>query len=284
MKSLLVPVLLLGLAAPAAAQYAVTPQKAPAVPEPPSACQLRLGKLAQFESLPVLAGPAGCGARDAVVLHAVFLADRSKVAVVPPATLRCTMAEAVVLWLREDVAPAVKKLGAALRGIDNADSYDCRSRNRVVGAMLSEHGRANAFDVGGLKLADRRTVKLTDVEVAKDWREIIKASACARFATVLGPGSDGYHEEHVHVDLAERRGGYKMCEWEVRTPVLQARAPEATTRVSDAATGRATDAAADAVTRSDVARIQEPVPLPRPRPIPGRLAAAKPLQLHPPLR
>jgi hypothetical protein len=36
--------------------------------------------------------------------------------------------------------------------------------------------------------------------------------------TVLGPGSDGYHEEHVHVDLAERRGGYRICEWDVREP------------------------------------------------------------------
>jgi hypothetical protein len=41
---------------------------------------------------------------------------------------------------------------------------------------------------------------------------------CARFTTVLGPGSDGYHEDHVHVDLAERRGGYRICEWDVRDP------------------------------------------------------------------
>ena len=36
-------------------------------------------------------------------------------------------------------------------------------------------------------------------------RERLKASACARFTTVLGPASDGFHENHVHVDLAERR-------------------------------------------------------------------------------
>ena len=39
-----------------------------------------------------------------------------------------------------------------------------------------------------------------------------------RFSTVLGPGSDGYHENHIHVDLAERRGGYRMCQWDVREP------------------------------------------------------------------
>jgi hypothetical protein len=36
--------------------------------------------------------------------------------------------------------------------------------------------------------------------------------------TVLGPGSDGYHEDHVHVDLAERRNDYRLCEWDVREP------------------------------------------------------------------
>jgi hypothetical protein len=54
------------------------------------------------------------------------------------------------------------------------------------------------------------------VQVAKDLRESLKRSTCARFTTVLGPGSDGYHEDHVHVDLAERRSGYRICQWDVR--------------------------------------------------------------------
>jgi len=33
---------------------------------------------------------------------------------------------------------------------------------------------------------------------------------------VLGPASDGFHENHVHVDLAERRSGYRLCQWAVR--------------------------------------------------------------------
>jgi len=46
----------------------------------------------------------------------------------------------------------------------------------------------------------------------------VRKSVCAHFTTVLGPGSDGYHENHIHVDLAERRGGYRMCQWDVRDP------------------------------------------------------------------
>jgi hypothetical protein len=219
----------------------------------PSACQIRLAKLAGFKALPMLVGAGECGAVDAVVLDSIILADKTKVAVSPPATLRCSMAEAVAIWLREDVAPAALKLGAPLRGLDNFDSYECRTRNRVPGATLSEHGRANAIDVRTFKLANGKAIGLTDVNVAKDWRDGIRASACDRFSTVLGPGSDGHHEEHIHVDLAERHGGYKMCEWEVREPIVQALKAEPQ---------------ADKVTP-----LSDPVPLPRPRPIAANATA-----------
>jgi len=238
--------------------YASFPQPAAAPPDAsaPSECQLRLAKIALFKPLPVLVGPGECGAVDAVLLRSVMLPDDAKVAVTPPATLRCAMAEEIARWLRDDVAPAALKLGAALRGLENYDSYECRGRNRVRGATLSEHGRANALDVRALRLADGAMIALTDVNIAKDWREGVRASACARFSTVLGPGSDGNHEEHIHLDLAERHAGYKMCEWEVREPVVQARRTE-----PEAA--------------SNVAKIEEPVPLPRPRPALAA-AAAKP--------
>ena len=158
---------------------------------------------------------------DAVLLQSVILPDRTKVVVAPPATLRCTMAEEVARWLREDVAPAVLKLGAPLHGLDEAGSYECRGFNRVVGATLSQHGSANALDVRALRLVDGRVIGLTDVGIAKDWREGLRTSACARFTTVLGPGSDSYHEEHIHLDLAERHGGYRLCQWDVREPIAQ---------------------------------------------------------------
>ena len=238
--------------------YASFPESAGAGagPAKPSACQVRLAKLAVFRPLPVLAGAGECGAVDAVVLDAVMLPDQAKVAITPPATLRCTMAEEVATWLRDDVAPAALKLGAPLRGLDNFDSYECRGRNRVRGATLSEHGRANALDVRAFKLANGEVLGLTDVNVARNWRESLRASACARFSTVLGPGSDGNHEEHIHVDLAERRGGYKMCEWEVREPIRQA---EQTTPE----------------TKRPVAALSEPVPLPRPRPVMSTGSARK---------
>jgi hypothetical protein len=205
--------------APAVPPPETTETAEPDAAPPPSACRLRLtAELAIAPSLPPLTGPGGCGGEDIVRLEAVVLADKRRVAVIPPATVRCPFAEAIVQWVREDVAAAVRSLKAPLKSIDNFDSYECRGRNRVAGAKLSEHGRANALDVRSLVLGNGTRIELTDPQVSKEFRESLRKSACARFSTVLGPGSDGYHENHVHVDLAERRGGYRMCQWDVREP------------------------------------------------------------------
>src|SRR5580698_2820867 len=248
--------------APPQEAYAAFPEEAAAAAAPaaPSACQVRLAKIAVFQPLPTLVGPGECGAVDAVHLDAVILPDQSKVAVTPAGILRCPMAEELAHWVREDVAPTATKLGSPLRVLDNFDSYECRGRNRVRGATLSEHGRADAIDVRLFKLADGRSLTLTDVNVDKAWRETIKASVCARFSTVLGPGSDGNHEEHIHLDLAERRNNYKLCEWDVRVPppppVAQA---EDTVPLQDG----------DAAPQGDEPALIpiEEVPLPRPRPV-----------------
>jgi hypothetical protein len=129
------------------------------------------------------------------------------------------MATALANWIREDVAEQVLPLGAPLAGIENYDSYDCRPRNRVAGALISEHGRANAIDIRSFTLTNGKRFELTDTAVTKSVRDTLKAGACARFMTVLGPGSDGYHEEHIHFDLAERNNGYRICQWDVNLPV-----------------------------------------------------------------
>ncbi len=176
-------------------------------------------RIAVVEPLPVLSGPGDCGSTDVVRLEAVIMPDKSRVALTPPATLRCTMAEAVATWVREDLAASVAALGSAIRNLDNYASYDCRGRNRIAGAKISEHGMANAIDIRGVHLANGKFAGFTDRNFARDFRETIRGQTCARFTTVLGPGSDGFHESHIHVDLAERRGGYRLCQWNVLAPV-----------------------------------------------------------------
>ena len=194
--------------------------EAPSVPAP-SACRLALTEnIAIAPSVPSIIGPGGCGGDDLVRLEAVVLPDnKGRVAVKPAAVLRCTMASAIADWIRSDMAPLAEVQGTRLSDLDNFDSYECRGRNRVVGAQLSEHGRANAIDVRALKLANGASIALTDRKVAREVRETVLHSVCSRFTTVLGPGSDGYHEDHIHLDLAERHNGYRICQWDVWDPL-----------------------------------------------------------------
>jgi hypothetical protein len=129
------------------------------------------------------------------------------------------MASAIADWIRTDITVLAARLGSTVSDLDNFDSFECRGRNRVVGAQLSEHGRANALDVRALKLANGQSISLTDRSVAREVRESVLQSACARFSTVLGPGSDWYHEDHIHLDLMERRNNYKICQWSVWDPM-----------------------------------------------------------------
>jgi hypothetical protein len=217
--------------------------------EAPTACQVRLSsERAFFKPLGDLGGPAGCGGPDVVYLERIMLADRTEVAIEPPATLRCETAEAIASFVRQDLAPAAAAMGSSLSAIENFDSYDCRGRNRIAGAKLSEHGLANALDIRSIRLRDGRVVRPADQAAPLEFRVAMKAAVCNRFTTVLGPGSDGYHEDHIHVDRIERHGGYRICQWDLhdgaQTYALQSvTAPSRTTRA-----------------------LSVPVPLPRPRP------------------
>jgi hypothetical protein len=192
---------------------------APTAP-PPSACRLALTEaIAMAPSIPDIHGPGGCGGADLVRLEAVVLPDHRQVVLKPAAILRCKMASAIADWVRTDIAPLAKSLGSVIANLDNFDSFECRSRNRIAGAQLSEHGRANALDIRSFRFADGRTVSLTDRMVAREVRETVLHSVCARFSTVLGPGSDGYHEDHIHLDLMERHNDYRICQWNVWDPL-----------------------------------------------------------------
>ncbi len=245
------------------------------VPPPLSACRLALtDAIAIAPSIPAITGPGGCGGDDLVRLEAVVLADNKRVAVKPAAILRCTMATAIAEWIRADMAPLAQSLGTALADLDNFDSFECRGRNRVAGAKMSEHGRANALDVRALKFANGQSLSLTDRAAAREQRETVLHSVCARFTTVLGPGSDWYHEDHIHLDLAERRSGYRICQWNVYDP-MPATAPLLPAARPEEAPPREVDAKPDAAKQEAVEpdAEAEPVPEPKPRPTKKRRRA-----------
>ena len=218
-----------------------------------SPCRSRLAEIAVFKPLPSITGPGDCIATDVVALDAVLLPDGHRIALSPVSTLRCPMAEAVTHWIRDDVAPTIAALGESLRGVETLDSFDCRPRNGIKDAKISEHGRANALDVRALKVANGAAVGLTDAGVDKSLRQKLRQSACVRFSTVLGNGADGYHDSHVHLDLLERSNHYRICQWDVLD-------------VIETAALAAKKAAAAAASNPAVVDVSD-IPLPRPRPV-----------------
>jgi hypothetical protein len=220
-------VLLVALAAPPAAALegkagAAPAEKAAAATAEPDRdyldCAERLRPIAAFTPLPATTEPAECAVSGLVRLDAVMMGDRSRVLLEPPATLRCAMAEAVAEFVRMEVGPAAAELGAPLRSIATADSYGCRGRNRQPGAKLSEHGRANAIDIASIRLGNRAVVSLTSTVVSESFRGRMRDAACRWFSTVLGPGADAFHNDHIHLDRAERSRGYRLCQWDLQPP------------------------------------------------------------------
>jgi hypothetical protein len=115
-------------------------------------------------------------------------------------------------------------------------------------------------------------LSLTDRGVAREQREAVLHSVCARFTTVLGPGSDWYHEDHIHLDLAERRSGYRICQWNVYdslpaiAPLLPLGRPEEAPPREVAAKPDGTKPAAAKPDITEPDAEVEPIPEPKPRP------------------
>jgi hypothetical protein len=123
-------------------------------------------------------------------------------------TLDCSMVAELDSWLSDVVQPAAQaRFGQNVVQIDSMGSYNCRGMNNQIGARLSEHSFGNALDVGGFRLADGRQITL----VHDWWRgdpqtqaflHDLHNGACERFSTVLSPGANPFHYNHIHIDLA----------------------------------------------------------------------------------
>ncbi|WP_160140485.1 extensin family protein [Blastochloris tepida] len=219
---------------------------------------------AEAKAIAPVKGSGACGTGEAVELSAVTLADGSRVAIEPAATLNCRMAEGLARWVREDLAPSATRIGQPFKALKNFASYDCRGRNRNPYAMMSEHGRANAIDIRGFESTDGRWRFIDSPDMPKALMAEMKRGACERFMTVLGPGSDGYHENHIHVDLAERANGRKLCGWKMDEPLVAQGAPKAAPKdaAKEAAKEAATPSPRLATARAPLAPVKPRPPAP----------------------
>lgn len=165
---------------------------------------------AVFERLPPVEAPGACGIEDAVSVSAV-----GGMALVPEAVLSCDTAAVAARFAAQVVAPlASSTLGSDVAQIRVAASYHCRGRNRIAGARLSEHSFGRAIDIRGLVLKDGREFAVAPRQTGSDAGEAmrlqkaLRSAACGPFTTVLGPGSDAYHDDHFHLDTKPRRSPY----------------------------------------------------------------------------
>ncbi len=148
---------------------------------------------------------SGCGVNDAVKLRSV-----SGVALSQHAIMDCVTAKALKTWVDTGVKPAFGKMGGGVRKLRVAAHYACRTRNNKTGAKISEHGKGRAIDISGFYLENGK-----EISVLNDWGKgrggkalrAARKAACGPFGTVLGPGSDRYHDDHFHFDTARYRGG-----------------------------------------------------------------------------
>jgi hypothetical protein len=147
---------------------------------------------------PIRSRTNGCGLDEPVQITAIDGITLSQAA-----TMDCTTANALDRWVTEGLRPAFD--GKQVVGLQVAAHYICRTRNNVRGARISEHGRGRAIDIAGIIFADG-----TILTVASNWNRALRqayAAGCGIFGTTLGPGSDGYHEDHMHFDTARYRNG-----------------------------------------------------------------------------
>jgi hypothetical protein len=152
---------------------------------------------------PILGKHAGCG-----IAEPVRVSEVEGVRLSIPATMDCTTARALKTWIVKGLQPAFAATDPVVR-IKVAAHYACRPRNGRKGAQISEHGKGKAIDIAGVQLASGRLLTVLDGYSSAQGAPLRAAhkAACGVFGTTLGPGSDGYHENHLHFDTARHRNG-----------------------------------------------------------------------------
>jgi hypothetical protein len=154
-----------------------------------------------------------CAIEEPVAVEAVDTRT-GRVALPARLILDCRFAAVLGTWLSEVVSPvAASLLGSPVEEVVTGPGYQCRRRSD---AKLSQHALGKAVDISGFRLADGRNIpvaRLAEAEGAElMFLMAVSTSACGYFTTVLGPGSDPAHVQHLHIDLAERSmAEFRIC-------------------------------------------------------------------------
>lgn len=182
-----------------------------------SACLLTLHSLgASYQEQPTITEDPeiGCGIARPVQISYIL----PGIALPAEPVMRCETARQLLFWIRDFVIPATRHLPdhKRLTSIQAGSTYQCRERVGDSTTKLSEHGLGTAFDVMSLGFSDGSTFEVQPRQDQGDFDEAfqhtIQRSACLYFTTVLGPGANAAHDDHLHLDIKARNGGYRLCQ------------------------------------------------------------------------
>lgn len=166
-----------------------------------------------IEPIPAIRGQGKCG-----IIHPLKVSALAEgnVALEPAGRFACPVLSQVETWVSGTVQPAAAAwFGQPVVAMRQMSSYSCRGMNGDPNAKISEHAFGNALDIGAFKLADGRWITVKDGWKGRaDERGFllqVHAGACDQFRTVLAPGSNIYHYDHIHVDLMRHQSGRSIC-------------------------------------------------------------------------
>jgi extensin-like protein len=139
------------------------------------------------------------------------------VSVNPPATLACPVVSTLDRWIANSVqGSALRWFSQPVVEIKQISAYSCRGMNGDPHAQISEHAFGNALDIAAFTLADGRRITVKDgwngAPEEQGFLRDVQAAACEEFTTVLAPGSNAYHYDHIHLDLMRRASGHRACD------------------------------------------------------------------------
>jgi hypothetical protein len=171
----------------------------------------------EFEKTGV-ATEAGCKITGAIRLAAVATSF-GDVAIAGGPAMLCGFGRQFGAWVRDVAAPlTLAYTGRKLARIEAGQSFACRARYDKPGAVPSEHAKGDAIDIGAFVLADNHRIGVkeqpSDTPLDRDFIRALRMTACGYFTTVLGPGSDAAHSEHLHLDSGIHGAvpNYRICE------------------------------------------------------------------------
>lgn len=133
-----------------------------------------------------------CGAPAPVRL--LSIGRNPEVTLSPPVTVTCDLVVRLAEWLKDDLQPLARKhLGGEIVRVNTMSSYSCRNAYGRKKTKLSEHGRANAVDLGSFVTGDGVEADLLKGWglTARDVQKIVARSKAAKTAALMANGQSG---------------------------------------------------------------------------------------------